>query len=507
MQALARITNAMIVAESTSPMQTLAVATAGPVTLPRITRTMAFVDLETTGMTPGVEAITEVGIVRVDVDPAGGTAQVTEWSSLVHPGRPIPPEIQAMTGITDAMVRNAPSFASLADRVQALCADAIFVAHNARFDYGFLKHAYARLGRRFSARVLCTVKLSRRLFPEAQGHGLDAVVARHGLPCGDRHRALGDARMLWAFVQTLHRTLAADTIDAAVRRILRTPSLPPHLPPDALDVLPESPGVYMFHGENALPLYIGKSRNLRERVGAHFSADYRGPTDSRLSAEIRRITYEETAGEVGALLREAALVKALLPAHNHALRRKANAGVLEVLATDDMPRFVPAAAVEPRELGGCYGPFSSRRNARESLHALAHAHRLCWNALGLERRAGPCFAHQVGKCAGLCVGKETIAQHRDRLLAALASRQVPAWPYPGMAVVYEPDALRTRVDAHVVRDWCWLGTARDEVELGTLLDAPPRPEFDFDIARVLIGALARRKLRVEGVPVRKTMPA
>ncbi|MEO5701006.1 MAG: exonuclease domain-containing protein [Casimicrobiaceae bacterium] len=468
---------------------------------------MAFVDLETTGMTAGVEAITEVGIVRVEVDPADGTTHVTEWSSLVHPGRPIPPEIQAMTGITDAMVRNAPSFASVADRVQALCANAIFVAHNARFDYGFLKHAFARLGRRFSARVLCTVKLSRRLFPEAQGHGLDAVVARHGLPCGDRHRALGDARMLWAFVQALHRMLPTDAIDAAVRRILRTPSLPPHLPPDALDALPEAPGVYLFHGENALPLYIGKSRNLRERVGAHFSTDYRGSTDSRLSAEIRRITYEETAGEVGALLREAALVKALLPAHNHALRRKATAGVLKLSGDEAMPRFVPAATVEPRELPGCYGPFSSRRSARESLHAIAHEHRLCWNALGLERRAGPCFAHQVGKCAGLCVGKETTAEHRDRLLAALASRQVPAWPFPGMAVVYEPDAFGTRVDAHVVRDWCWLGTARDESELGMLLDATPRPAFDFDIARVLISTLARRKLRVEAVMKREALPA
>ena len=199
----------------------------------------------------------------------------------------------------------------------------LFVAHNARFDYGFLKHAFAREQRAFSARVLCTVRLSRRLFPDEPRHNLDSVIARHGLPVAGRHRALGDARVLWTFLQTLYRDLPAEAIEAAAKRVLKTPSLPPQLAPDALDALPEAPGVYLFYGLNALPLYIGKSTNLRERVGAHFSSDYRSATDLRLSTELQRIEFEETAGEIGALLREAALVKSMLPAHNHALRRKA----------------------------------------------------------------------------------------------------------------------------------------------------------------------------------------
>ena len=259
---------------------------------------------------------------------------------------PIPPEIQALTGITNAMVRDAPPFARVADEVAARTADALFVAHNARFDYGFLKHAFARQQRAFSARVLCTVRLSRRLFPDEPRHNLDSVIARHGLAVAGRHRALGDARVLWAFVQALYRDLLPETIEAAARRVLKTPSLPPQLPPDALDALPEAPGVYLFYGLNALPLYIGKSTNLRERVGAHFSSDYRSATDLRLSAEIRRIEFEETAGEIGALLREAALVKSMLPAHNHALRRKAESGVLALPALPGPPTFLAAAGVE-----------------------------------------------------------------------------------------------------------------------------------------------------------------
>jgi len=458
---------------------------------------LAFVDLETTGTAPGYDAITEIGIVRVAADPAGAAAPaVSEWSTLVNPGVPIPPAIQALTGITDAMVRDAPAFAAIADEVAARTAGAVFVAHNARFDYGFLKHAFARLDRAYTARVLCTVKLSRRLCPDAPKHSLDSVIERHALPVDDRHRALGDARVLWAFVQALYREFAPEAVAEAAKRVLRTPSLPPQLPPDALEVLPEAPGVYLFYGLNALPLYIGKSRNLRERVGAHFSSDYRSSTDARLSAEIRRIEFEETAGEIGALLRESSLVKSLLPAHNHALRRKAESGVLELGDEPGIPRFIPAAAVEAAELAGRYGPFVSKRAARDALRYLAREHRLCWSALGFERRAGPCFARQVRRCAGACVGEESMEAHHARLREALAPLAVPPWPFPGLAAIRERALLGERTDLHVLRDWCWLGTARDEGELGRLIEAPPRPVFDADIAKLLVRTLARGRHEV-----------
>lgn len=446
---------------------------------------LAFVDLETTGTRAADDRITEVGIVRVDADACGGPPRVHEWSTLVDPEVPIPPVIQALTGITDAMVAGAPTFSAVADAVAERIADCVFVAHNARFDHGFLKHAFARAGRPFSARPLCTVRLSRRLYPEADGHGLDAIVARHGLAVADRHRALGDARALWAFVQVLYRTFPADVIAAAAKRLLKIPSLPPQLPPDSLERLPEAAGVYLFYGENPLPIYIGKSVNLRERVGAHFAGDWQAETDLRLSQEIRRIEHEETAGELGALLREAVLVKTLLPAHNRKLRRKEEAGVL-VLDADGPPRFVPAAAVEPAALAGAYGPFTSKRGARETLRALAADHALCWRRLGLEKRAaGPCFQRQLKRCAGACVGVEDPATHDARLAQALAPLTVPAWPVAGPAVVREHDPARERTDVHVLRDWCWLGTARDDGELAALVDAPPRPQFDIDVARLL----------------------
>ena len=459
---------------------------------------LAFVDLETTGTRAEDDRITEIGVVRVDAD--GDRVRVSEWSTLVDPGVAIPPAIVALTGITDSMVAGAPPFASVAPHVARLLDDAVFVAHNARFDYGFLKHAFARAGQPFTARVLCTVRLSRRLFPEARGHGLDAVIARHGLPGGDRHRALGDARALWAFVQTLYRDLPEETLEAAAKRILRIPSLPPQLAPDALDALPEAPGVYLFYGDNPLPLYIGKSVNLRERVAAHFSSDWRSETDLRLSQEIRRIDFEETAGELGALLREATLVKARMPAHNRALRRKAEAGVLTLTAAGT-PSYVSAAAIEPSALSGTYGPFASRAGAREALRTLAAEHQLCWRRLGLERRpGGPCFQRQLRRCAGACVGEEDAATHDARLASALAARAIPRWPYPGIALVREKGVFSERTDVHAIRDWCWLGTARDDGELASLLEAPPRPQFDIDVTRLLLTRHAAGALYFLAVP-------
>lgn len=460
---------------------------------------LAFVDLETTGTRAADDRVTEIGIVRVDADPRGGAPRVSEWSSLVDPGVPIPAAIQALTGITDAMVRGAPSFASIAADVAERLEGCLFVAHNVRFDFGFLKHEFARAGMPFSPRALCTVRLSRRLEPDAGSHGLDALIARHGLDPGERHRALGDARALWLFLQRLYETRPPADIEAVARRLLKIPSLPPQLPPDALDAIPDAPGVYLFYGENPLPLYVGKSIHLRDRIAAHFCGDWRHETDARLSAEIRRIEFETTAGELGALLRESALVKSAMPAHNRALRRKEDAGVMTI-GDDGRPAFVRAADVDPSSVPGAWGPYSSKRAMRATLQSLAAEHGLCWTRLGLEHRDGPCFARQLRKCAGACVGAEPADEHDARLVAALAGHAIPAWPWPGPALVREttPDGART--DVHVVRDWHWMGTARDEGELASLLDAPVRPAFDLDVCRLLLRLYARQPAAFAPVP-------
>jgi DNA polymerase III subunit epsilon len=173
---------------------------------------LIFLDLETTGMLPAHERITEVGLVEVSDGEFVGS-----WSQLVNPQKLIPPFIEALTGITNEMVEDAPSFAQLAPAMFERLEGKLLIAHNARFDYGFLKSEFERVGLSYRPRVLCTVKLSRKLFPEHRRHNLDSVIERHGLSCSARHRALGDAEVLWQFLQKIEAEVDAERIDAALQ--------------------------------------------------------------------------------------------------------------------------------------------------------------------------------------------------------------------------------------------------------------------------------------------------
>ena len=181
--------------------------------LPPGVERLAFVDLETTGGSAAADRTTEIGVIEVDAQ------GVREWSTLVNPRMPIPRFIQKLTGITDAMVSGAPTFEALAPALAERLSGSLFVAHNAPFDHGFLRHEFTRVDMVFEPRVVCTVKLSRRLFPEHARHSLDTVVERHGIPMpkAERHRALGDARAVWAFWQHVCRTLTPQTVHAAVQ--------------------------------------------------------------------------------------------------------------------------------------------------------------------------------------------------------------------------------------------------------------------------------------------------
>jgi DNA polymerase-3 subunit epsilon len=459
---------------------------------PALAPRLAFVDVETTGSSPARAHVTEVGIVRVDFDFDGDAIRVDEWSSLVNPGIPIPAEIQWLTGITNDMVRAAPSFADIAQAVFDRLDGAIFVAHNACFDYGFLRAEFNRAGLSFAAKTLCTVRLSRYLYPDRTPHTLDAIIDRFGLEGEQRHRALGDARVPWRWLQRLADRHPPAEIELAVHALLRRPALPPNLPPDAIDALPHAPGVYLFFGLNEHPIYIGKSINLRARVGDHF----RAPRDLRLSQEIHRLDWEETAGELGALLRESELIKTRLPAHNVASRRKLNQ-VLVGFDAEGCATLTQATAFEFAQLGRCYGPFGSRASIRRWMNELAAEHRICLKAIGLEGRrkaahdGAPCFNYQLRRCRGACVGEEARDEHIARLKELMLPWLLPQWPQANAIALVERNAERFQEQWHVFDQWCWLGSVKSLNAALDLARTAPRV-FEADAARLAVQALSDR---------------
>ena len=451
---------------------------------------LVFVDLETTGGSAAHDRITEVGLVRI----ANGEL-VEEWSSLVNPERPIPAYIEEFTGISNEMVAGAPRFTEIARIVRQKLRGAVFVAHNARFDYSFLRSEFLKSEIDFSAKVLCTVKLSRRLFPEYARHNLDAVMERNGLTCGARHRALGDAKVLHDFWFKLCREVDEPRLAAAVQAVLGAHQLPAYLPAGLADELPEGPGVYRFFGAEGTLLYVGKSHSLRTRVCGHFAAGAAAAKDGGWASQVRRVDWVETAGELGAMLREAEWIKTLKPPYNRRAKSKAESHTLRVSASraDGQPCRVEALAVDGVELADllqCFGVFHSDKDARKALCDIARARQLCLKVLGLEEGAGSCVAYQFGKCRGACMGKEPLILHDMRLQLALSPLKLKAWPFPGRVALRERNPRfgmpECDTDLHVVDHWAYLGTARTPEELEALGAKDSGAVFDVDIYRILV---------------------
>jgi DNA polymerase-3 subunit epsilon len=276
-------------------------------------------------------------------------------------------------------------------------------------------------------------------------------------------------------------------VAVAARQIARQPTLPPHLDRAAIDEIPEAPGVYLFYEEGPTPLYIGKSRAMRSRVLQHFIAT------GSWTPRVRRIEWQRTAGELGALLREAELVKALDPVYNRQLRRPER---LCGFAFDGKRlRLAGADEIDADTLPFVYGVWRSRRAALQALRLAADEHRLCLQTLGFDaKRAGACLRHQIGRCAGVCAGKENIHVHHARVATALARLKSADWPHRGPLGVIEQDKSRDATDVHVLDRWCYLGTAKSEAEVAELLESQ-RPRFDYDHYRILSRHLGKRGVR------------
>ena len=446
-------------------------------------------DLETTGGSPAQDRITEIAAVRVE-----DGREVTRWSTLVNPGTAISTFIRKLTGISNQMVRQAPSFAEVAPRLLQLLDGAVLVAHNARFDHGFLLHEFARLEIDLRVKTLCTVRLSRLLYPQFRSHGLDAIMHRHGLSSGARHRAMGDVDMVRAWLSIAAREIGTELIRRhASTLLLGSAALPPYLETAIADI-PESPGVYLFHGETPLPLYIGKGINLRKRVMSHFQAASREAREMRIAQEIRRVEWIETAGELGALLLEARLVKEKQPLHNRQLRRQSTLCAWR-LDPDPLARpllsLVRGDDLDPAQFDRLYGVYRSRSQALSALRELADKHALCPQALGIESSQGHCFAHQIGRCKGVCCGQEKPQLHHLRLQLALAEHALQAWPYPGKIGLREQNHQSGKTDIHLFHQWRHLATVHDESELEEALAGASRVmAFDLDTYRLLVKQLA-----------------
>ena len=443
---------------------------------------LAFVDIETTGSHFDRDRITEIGIKTL----ADNELQV--WERLIDPQTYIPQNIQRLTGISPAMVQGQPCFSELAEELKKQLEGKIFVAHNARFDYGFIKASFKRIGIEFKPKVLCTVKLSRLLFPDQPRHNLDTIINVHGLKVSARHRALGDADLLLQFWRMCESKFGQAKLNEAINQLIGNASLPSNIDQNLIDSIPDGPGCYIFYGDNKTPLYIGKSIALRSRVMGHFQGALTQRKEMKLSLQVRDIDWIETSGELGALILESRLIKERMPSMNIKLRRSKDLCAWSLEEDADgvlIPSLITHHHLAPGLQDNLYGLFYSKREAHSYLKAVAKKYHLCEALLGLEKRieGKSCFGFQVKQCGGACINLTPVALHNLQLKTALEFFKVQVWPYSGAIAIQEGGEMI------VVDKWCYLGTAINQDELYELAQSG-EAEFDLDIYKIVKKALS-----------------
>lgn len=451
---------------------------------------IAFVDIETTGLSVTRDRVIEVGILRVE-----NNSLVSSYQTVLNPEIHISPTIFGMTGITADEIEKAPAFYEVHENIQELLQDCVFVAHNVRFDYGFLRNEFRRLGITFASKHFCTVKLFRALYPSQRRHNLDSVIDMFGLQCERRHRAFDDAKVLFDFYQRIQKELPEEKILSAVKFAMKTPSLPKNISSEIVAGLPESPGVYIFYGADGAPLYVGKSVNVRDRVLSHFSSDHLSSKEMKLSQQVESIEAIPTRGELGALLKESYLVKKLQPIYNRQLRMARKVIVLKKITNDKGYHEVlleTADTIYAADAENILAVFKSQRQAKAFLISLVKQYSLCEKLLTLQKTKTSCFAYQLGYCQGACIEKEIPLRYNMRFVEAFSKNKIKTWPFPGPIVITEKDEDGDAFESFLIHKWCVLDNSKTgEFENTTSIERDY--VFDVDTYKILVQYLRKGK--------------
>lgn len=384
------------------------------------------VDLETTGTSPRNGAgITEIGAVKVR-----GGERLGEFATLVNPGEPIPPFISVLTGITDAMVAEAPRIGAALAAFLEFCGgdDTVLVAHNAPFDLGFLRAAARDLELIFPAfEVLDTVRLARSIIPrdEARDCKLATLAKLFRSETTPTHRALDDAR---ATTDVLHGLIARlgnlgvhslEDLKGFTGRVTEAQKRKRHL----AAAVPSGPGVYIFRDGKGEALYIGTSRNLRTRVKSYFTAAETRRRISEMIGYAERIDTIPCATVLEAQVREIRLIAAGKPRYNRRSRSPERASWLR-LTDESFPRL--SLTRDPRSIvdeeGWC-GPFPSRGEAALAMEAIHEAIpiRQCSPRISAssQKRASACILLDLSKCGGPCIGNQESHAYAEHVSAVI----------------------------------------------------------------------------------------
>lgn len=372
----------------------------------------AIVDIETTGGYAENHRITEIAIYHHD-----GVRITEAFHSLVNPGRNIPYYITGLTGITTEMVLDAPAFEEISEEVFSNLDGRVFVAHNAHFDYSFIKREFELSGKAWQAKKLCTVRLSRKIIPGLRSYSLGSLSESLGIQILNRHRAGGDAGATAKIFDQLLQRDRDNWIAKTLKKNSGETILPPNLPKEDFEKLPAKPGVYYFHNAHGQVIYVGKAINIKKRIAGHFTGDAREWGRSKIRNEIHRISFELTGNELIALILESQEIRRLWPKYNQAQKFKTEEwGIYNYEDRNGYQRFsvnLVTRGAKPLVR------FSTKGDAWNFLWEKVRQFELCPKLCGLQIAQGLCFHYQTGECHGACMGVESVKKYNKRIASAL----------------------------------------------------------------------------------------
>lgn len=370
------------------------------------------VDIETTGNGIKGNKITEISIFKYD-----GYEIVDEYTSLVNPECEIPYFITGLTGIDNALVRDAPKLIEITDIILEFTKDTIFVAHSVGFDYNVIKNEFKTLGLDFTRKKLCTVRLSRKLIPGYNSYSLGKLCSALNIPLTDRHRARGDAHATTLLFQKLLRTEGADPVfKSFLNARSQETTLPPALPKQVYLDLPTAPGIYFFKNTKGKIIYVGKAINIKKRVLSHFYD--KATKEIQMCAETTDIDYELSGSDLVALLMESTAIKHHYPEYNRSQKR--NVQRYGIFSYEDRSGILHLAFNKIKMTPNPVAIFYNTTDCRLYLEEICKTFSLCAKFCHLQENVTTCSHYRIKKCDGICSGDETAKDYNEKVVNAIS---------------------------------------------------------------------------------------
>lgn len=411
---------------------------------------VAFVDIETTGVSPLNNRMIEIGIIRINPD-----ASLKSYTTLVNPDQPLSYFIKNMTGIEQSEVDEAPRFEEVSSDIKSMLENAVFIAHNARFDYSFIQSEFGRFGHLFSAKTLCTVQLSRKLYPAMKRHSLAHIIETFQIPVLCRHRALDDAKVMYEWLRISGETLGIQTVQDTILLLMKERVKKTAVPEEQLSSVPAVCGTYLFRDTENRAVYVGRGLNLKQRVWSHLHNSSLRPKEKKIAELSAEVEYFRTPGELSAFIKAEELIRAEDPILNKKiLRHQKSVACTEYKTSKGYKsiRIKPMLKTDPLK-ETVVGTFKSKKHAVRALNILGREYCLCekWCGSGTGNQ---CPESHSEFCSGACRNEENPESYNLRFDKAFKNIRFPEWTFLKPVLITEHGNSDSVGTAFLVDKWC-----------------------------------------------------